>query len=284
MAFEQKGDDWSANAKHYNALPQDDESPITRPSVVLVKTLNDALSISEATVILDVGCGPGTTIGMLIRQLGSQIPPDARLIASDFSTGMIEQLEERKKTATDPLWNRIEPLVSNAEDLAGIDDSSISHVMGSLVYNLIPDSQKALQAAYRVLKPGGVVCMSTWTNLEWMDLMKLAAENTKGNTAPASLFPESWLSMEGIKKMFEQAGFKDSTFEIQEAFMAIDDPAPYFNGFVRAKNPAANLYIGGYTEEELDRFEEEWIRLAIERHPKSPKKLKGVFVVSTGRK
>jgi hypothetical protein len=106
----------------------------------------------------------------------------------------------------------------------------------------------------------------------------------KGNKGPDSLFAESWLSPEGIKKSFEGAGFKDSTHEYQEAFMNVDDPTPFFKGFIRAKNPGAEHYVGGYTDDELDRFEKEWLRLVNERHPQSPKKLLGVFYVSTGRK
>jgi len=280
--MEAKG--WSANAKTYSQLSPDDENPITRASMSLIRKMNETLPVSEATAILDVGCGPGTTIGLLIKELGPEIPQNARLVASDFSAGMVEQVEERKKTADDPAWLRIEPLVSDAQDLIGIEDSSISHAMSSLVYNLVSDSQKALDTAYRVLKPGGVVCMSTWTDLEWIDFTKIAAEKTKGNKGPNSLFPESWQSIEGIKKMFEEAGFKDCTFEYQDAFMSFDDPTHFFNGFIRAKNPGALLYIGGYTDEELDRFQEEYMKLVNERHPQSPKKLKGIFIISTGRK
>ncbi|OCK73326.1 S-adenosyl-L-methionine-dependent methyltransferase [Lepidopterella palustris CBS 459.81] len=279
------GDAWSANAKAYANLPKDKEGPHIAPSAALLKRMDEALPISQATAILDVGCGPGTTIGMLIEQYHLQIPPEARLIASDFSAGMVEQVQERKKReAGNSTWEGLETIVADAQDLSGIEDASISHVMGSLVYNLLPERREALAAAYRVLKPGGVLCTATWVSVEWMDLMGLAAKIVRPNSGPKFTFPADWGSTEAIQAEFEAVGLNNVHVEYANAFMGVDDPSPFINGFIRGNNPGTLFYVGGYSADELDRFCEQWLKLVKERHPESPRKLKGVFCVSIGRK
>jgi len=126
--------------------------------------MDSALPFSSATAILDVGCGPGTAVALLVNEYGSQIPSSARLIASDFSKGMVEALNQRKKEreGESEVWKRLETAVYDAQDLSGGKDGDISHIMASLVYFMLPNPRKGLEEARRVLKPDGVLALTSW--------------------------------------------------------------------------------------------------------------------------
>lgn len=101
---------------------------------------------------------------------------------------MVEQVLkiQAEKKDDNPIWSRVEAKVLDAQVLEGIDDGSISHITGTMVYNLVADGRKALEAAHRVLQPGGVIGMTLGAGAEWMDMVRLP---------PYHLFPFdlSWI-------------------------------------------------------------------------------------------
>ena len=65
-----------------------------------------------------------------------------------------------------------------------------------------------------------------------------------------------------------------------DVYMPVEDPSMFTNGFIRSSNPGAKMVVGDFSEEELDRTCDEWVRLVEERG----KKAKGVAIVGSGRK
>src|SRR4051812_15811113 len=88
---------------------------------------------------------------------------------------MIEQVQriQKEKQDQNPIWSRVEGKVGDAQVLDGIDDASISHITGTMVYNLVENGRRALEAAHRVLQPAGVVAMTLGKTAEWMDMVRL---------------------------------------------------------------------------------------------------------------
>lgn len=86
---------------------------------------------------------------------------------------MVEQVLklQAEKKGENPIWNRVEAKVLDAQVLEEVEDGSISHITGTMVYNLVTDGRKALEAAWRVLVPGGTVGMTLGAGAEWMDLV-----------------------------------------------------------------------------------------------------------------
>lgn len=278
---------WGVAAKTY---PQTGNigkpSSLPNATETLFSQMDLAHPISQGSAILDVGSGPGTCLARLIDTFGSQLPPTTRLIASDFSEGMAKQVRERRnmEQVANALWRRVEVKVLDAQELEGIEDGSISHITGTHVYNLVADGRKALQAALRVLKPGGVVGMTTIYVAEWMELMALAARKIRGDDAPEFKLPVSFSTVEGIRGEFKRIGLEEVFVEEVDSYMDVTDPSSIINSFIRGGNPGALMFVGDYSEEEMDRFVEEWLRLIRERHPKEPRMLKGVSIVAIGKK
>lgn len=106
-----------------------------RPINFMLEKANELLPFSEATGILDNGCGPGPVISRLLKNY--KIPESCPITCSDFSEGMINQVkqskEENVKADANSPWNRVEAVVQNAMDLQSVKDSSRSHVTAGWV-------------------------------------------------------------------------------------------------------------------------------------------------------
>ncbi|KUJ24604.1 uncharacterized protein LY89DRAFT_679693 [Mollisia scopiformis] len=199
---------------------------------------------------------------------------------------MIEQVQKRQKEEQDsnPIWSRVEAKVLDAQVLDGIEDAFISHITGTMVYNLVSNGRQALEAAHRVLQPGGIIGMTLGAGAEWMEMMAQAAKKIRGETAPVYQFPKGYGTVEGIRAEFETVGFSAECVELIESFMDVSDPKPLVDMFIRGKNPGAMFFVADYTEAELDAYVEEVLRLIEEKYPELPRKLKGLMIVAVGKK
>ena len=126
------GDQWNEMAKAYKRITTDTS---VRPIGVMLERANALSPFSEATSILDNGCGPGPVMTRLLKDY--QIPESCSLTCSDFSEGMVKQVENIKQEAVkadaQSPWNRVETVVQDAMDLKSIEDSSKSHVTAGWV-------------------------------------------------------------------------------------------------------------------------------------------------------
>jgi SAM-dependent methyltransferase len=172
---------WGLHVKEYEAM-----SSGARTGAIVTRLLaaaNAASPFSKATGILDDGCGSGNATFVLIEEYGSSISPTARLVASDYSSGMIASVEALKKDpslVSNPSWQRLETHVLNAADIlaggqsAPIKPASLSHILPNLVLMAVADYKAALRSAYDALEDTGVLAFSTWLNMPWIDCWSYA--------------------------------------------------------------------------------------------------------------
>lgn len=149
------GVDWDAQAAEYARMMKD--GPMMTPIQAMLEKMDDTLPFISAAGIADVGCGPGPAIKELLDVYGSKISPSARLVASDFSEGKVEQVRKlHAKQSGKTLSGRGSRLMFwNLQDLGQVADDSFSHIMGSLVF-FIPDKpRQGLLEVNRVLKRDG---------------------------------------------------------------------------------------------------------------------------------
>jgi ubiquinone/menaquinone biosynthesis C-methylase UbiE len=100
--------------------------------------------------ILEVGCGPATTLwGANLER----IDPTWEITLADFSAGMIE-------AARGVLGERAEYAVANAEELPFADESFDVVLANHMLYH-VTDRPKAFAEIRRVLVPGGVFHAAT---------------------------------------------------------------------------------------------------------------------------
>jgi SAM-dependent methyltransferase len=127
------------------------------------------LELGRATSILELACGAGD----VTTQIADRMPPDARLVASDFSPEMVEAAKAH--AAAKGLTN-VDFEVLDAQRL-DVADESVDRVACRFGYMLMPEPEKAFAETYRVLQPGGRVVAAVWGALErnaWLMVFGMA--------------------------------------------------------------------------------------------------------------
>lgn len=79
-------------------------------------------------------------------------------------------------------WVRLELDVMDAQNLDKVATNSVSHVMGSLVYFMLPEHKKGLSEAHRVLSDDGVFACTSWARVGWMGFVVQAAQTVTQKT------------------------------------------------------------------------------------------------------
>lgn len=103
--------------------------------------------LREGEAALDVGCGGGVDTMVAAMMAG----PTGRAVGIDSTPEMLERAE--RNLARSGLTNVTFQQASG--EALPFPDGSFDVVISNGVFNLIPDKQKALREALRVLKPGG---------------------------------------------------------------------------------------------------------------------------------
>jgi len=156
-AFEADG--WSAQAGTYGGLT----GAITSR---LAESLLDAAGVRSDRRVLDVATGPG----YIAERAAAR---GARVVGIDIAEGMLELARQRVAG--------VELLRADAEELP-FDAASFDAVVGGFVINHLPNPQRALAEAARVLVSGGQLAFSVWDRPERMRVIGvlLAAIETAG--------------------------------------------------------------------------------------------------------
>lgn len=109
--------------------------------------------LREGMLVLDAGCGPGTiTIG-LARAVG----PSGQAVGVDFEAS---QIERARSTAADQDVRNVEFEPCDVHQLPYADDTFDAVFAHALVEHLARP-EAALAELRRVLRPGGIVCLSS---------------------------------------------------------------------------------------------------------------------------
>lgn len=116
-----------------------------------------ALGDVRGKAVIDIGCGEGR-FSRLLAHLG------ATVTGVDLTSSFIERArmmaERARMMANDHVPEREAYLLGNAEDLRGVPSCAFDLAVSYIVLVDLYDYRSAIEAAYRVLRPGGrfVVC------------------------------------------------------------------------------------------------------------------------------
>ncbi|KAI4754662.1 S-adenosyl-L-methionine-dependent methyltransferase [Aureobasidium sp. EXF-12344] len=296
-SFNVKASDWDRASESYAQLDSKG-SPMSVPITKLVEMLHTFLPFDSATTILDIGCGPGNATAQLISTHHTAIPASTQLLATDFSSGMLNLASEVRTANLSVMqgtekdtWARVVPLVLDAADLRPLLSGSVSHIIANFVLFIIDNPAKALREAHRVLKNDGVAACSSWSNkMDWIEYFGLAASRTFpaiGKPLPQRpTFAAQWTSVEGVGALFTDAGFRDIHTEYVEAPIVVHSVEGVAHHFLTSGNPAVTWATDVLNETEVEQLEKQLVQVIKEKSKveNGAYILGGTAVLAIGRK
>ncbi|KAG4440101.1 hypothetical protein IFR05_004398 [Cadophora sp. M221] len=215
--------------------------------IATVMVSSSSPPITHASYILDNACGPG----IVSEQIKLQ-HPDARILATDLSPAMIEEVTKRISTEH---WSNMDTDTLDVRDLSSLKENTFTHVFTNLGLPVPGDTNSSSQITseiFRVLKPGGVASVSTWADRVWLTAFYKAGLAIRPNEEPQTLMalePEvlraSWLATQ-----LEAGGFGNN-IEVKPCVTCT--MASSLEELVDNMMLAKQMFFSGYSEEELVR-------------------------------
>lgn len=116
--------------------------------------LIEQMGIKSGDHVLDVGCGTGR----MALHVSEIVGPAGSVFGVDPSPYRVKVAEEKLKSKA---IKNVRFDIGRGEDIGALSADSFDHVYFCSVFHWIDDKPAALSGAFRVLKPGGTVGMTT---------------------------------------------------------------------------------------------------------------------------
>ena len=226
----------------------------------MVQTIKS--SITSSSYILDNACGPG-----IVSEQIKLVQPDARILAADLTPSMVEEVQKRIQAYN---WTNVGTAVLDSRDLSSLADKTFTHVLSNFGGPIPDDSQgtlKAVKEAFRVLKVGGMLVMSTWAG-ERISILNVGGKSniTQDRVWPAAYFstarvvrpheePQNGVAMDPeymtaswLACQLEEGGFRNNV-EVKPVLTYVS--ASSLDVLVENMMLGSRMFFAGYSDEEL---------------------------------
>lgn len=162
-------------------------------------------SLAQGGRVLDLGTGPGEPANMIARGM-----PAVSVCATDPSDDMLNKARARMSGLPNVQFAQVD-----AQDLSRYEDESFDAVTACYVYMFPEDKERALRETYRVLKPGGKLFATYWTELAMMSLLRDTMTGVLGFTPPPPAINPLVLAPDDLfDGMLKDAGFAQTEFSV----------------------------------------------------------------------
>lgn len=157
--------------------------------------------IDTSDVVLECACGTGA-ISQYIA------PKCKKLIATDFSTGMLHQASRKCRKYGNVVFKKVDITALKCKD------ARFDKVVAGNVIHLLPEPEKALQELERVVKPGGKIIIPTYINMS----RNTGTIAVKFISLLGADFKRQF-DLDSYKKFFSDMGYSDVAYHVVDGRM-----------------------------------------------------------------
>ncbi len=185
--------------------------------------------LAPGQTVLDLGAGAGLDAFVARRVVGET----GTVLGIDFTPGMVEKA---RQNAAELGYTNVRFEYGDIEALP-FEDGSVDVVVSNCVLNLVSDKARAFAETFRVLRPGGHVCVSDVVSHGALpDTVRASAELYAGCVAGA-------VDRDDYLALVAEAGFEDAhivaerPIDLPGGLLPAGTEAPLFSVTVRATRP-----------------------------------------------
>lgn len=190
--------------------------------------------VQAGMTVLDLGSGAGFDSFLAANVVG----PTGRVIGVDMTPEMIEKAKHNLANRQARLAGQPQPQIDFYEGIIEelpLEDNLVDVVISNCVVNLSPDKEAVFREAFRVLKPGGHVCVSDIVLTQPLpDVVRTSLTAYMGCIAGASL-------MEDYVQAIKDAGFQDIETTTKQAFAVLAGDDPIIQGVMNGVDDEAEI-------------------------------------------
>ncbi len=192
--------------------------------------LVDRMNVKKNDVALDVGCGTGR----LALHVSGIVGPSGSVVGIDPSPHRVRIADRKRKGMA---AKSITFMIGRGEDLGAFSENAFDHIYYSSVFHWIVEKDLALREAYRALKHGGNVGITT-VDKDRHFAMKQAMDDifskypSTGDTI-ADDFTRMLVSKNELEGMLASAGFRDIKMDVVEEKQYYSSPEVFLQ-FIEA--------------------------------------------------
>ena len=159
--------------------------------------------LAPGETVLDLGSGGGLDCFLAARAVG----PAGRIIGLDMTPEMVELARGNARKAG---LDNVEFRLGNMERMP-VESGSVDVILSNCVINLSPDKDAVFREAWRVLKPGGRLCVSDIVTLQQLPDAVRADMALWESCVAGALHPDEYLAK------LEAAGFEDAAVQMERS-------------------------------------------------------------------
>ncbi|KAI8908629.1 S-adenosyl-L-methionine-dependent methyltransferase [Powellomyces hirtus] len=221
MTVTSQAEGWSAVAGLYDEMLAGSTLPFAQRAYEFAAVPETNPVACQPLAILDVACGPGP----LLESVAKRAAPTL-LLATDFAPGMVDLVKQKIRNEG---WDgRMRALVMDAMAL-DLPDASQDIAFCLFGVMLIPNGIKSLSEMHRVLRPNGIITISTWAA---QDTWSIMADTTRrlgipftppSSPAAAAAAAASWHDRTYLETTLRATGFRNVTSTQQDGVFVLDE-------------------------------------------------------------
>ncbi len=185
------------------------------------KLLVEEMNLRKGDYILDIGCGTGRLAEYISEIIGNK----GHIYSIDPAEYRIQVAE--KKIRNKSLHN-ISFEVGRGEDLNSFADNSFDAVIMNVVFGWITDKKTTLEEIYRVLKPDGLVGITTSSKRLPGPLMVITDELLKKEPYASQINHKvdsgKSITADELLQLLINAGFCDINLKLRRTFIHYKNP------------------------------------------------------------